>query len=135
MAAMPTSTGRTASEASQHQVVPLAARTAAPSPAVFYFENVGNATGFRLYINSTAASTSSTTVTIAFNDYKANVYFDVLASAAITAAGQVILEVSPSAATVANVSLQRQVGRGVRVTIAHGNSNSHTYSVTAEWLP
>lgn len=131
----PTSTGRTASEASQQALVPLAARTAAPVPAVFYLENVGNASGIRLYINSTAASTSSTTVTIAFTDYKTSVYFDVLASAAITASGQVILEVSPYVAAATNLAAIRRVGRGVRVTVAHGNSNSHTYSITSEWLP
>lgn len=135
MAQMPTSTGRTSSESSQRQVVPLAARTAAPDPAVFYRENVGNYAGIRLYINSTAAATSSTTVTIAFRDRKANVYFDVLTSAAITAAGQVILEVSPYVVTASNVSVVRRVGMDVRITIAHGNSNSHTYSITEEWLP
>lgn len=133
MALTSTSTGRTQSDASQQLLLDLAARVSSPSSV--FLENTGNAKGLRLYINTTASSTPSTVITISFTDYKKTVYYDVLASAAITSNGQVLMEVSPYAVAATNLSAQRCIGRGVRISFAHGNANSHTYSVTAEWLP
>lgn len=131
---MPTSTGRVASSANQQLLLPLEARTETPTPDSFLLENVGNASGIRLYVNSTAATSPQTHFYISLYDYKTGVAHDILENTVI-ASGKLVLEMSPYVDYDAGVSAVRRVGRGVKVTVWHENSGSHTYSLTAEWLP
>lgn len=131
---MNTGNGKSQSGPSQFAVFTSAARTATPTPG--YFENDGNARGVRIFVNTTAAGASPSTVfTIQVKDTKTGVFYDLLASAAVTGTGTLLLEVYPGFTNATNVRFNSHAGRGIRVTATHGNATSHTYSVTGEWLP
>lgn len=119
--------------ASTFRVLASAARTA--DAATSYFPNTENARGVRVYIETTASSSPSTTFSIQVKDPLNNVYHSVLTSAAVTGNGRVALEVYPGGAAVANLRSTYHIGRGFRVIGTAGNGNSHTYNMVGEWLP
>lgn len=117
----------------QFVVYPSAARTAAPTAATFY--NEGNFNTFQLYFVATAKSaTPSVTAKISLWDSKANAYVDVLTSAALTDVGSALLQVGGVGANVSNVTDMRHPGKRIKVTMAHGDSDELTYSVTGGWV-
>jgi hypothetical protein len=92
--------------------------------------------GVRIYIETTAAGTSPSTVfSIQVRDPLNDQWHSLISSAAITATGRATLEVYPGAGAVSNIVSGRSIGKGFRVAAAHGNSTSHTYNIVGEWLP
>ena len=88
----------------------------------------------RVYIETTAAGTSpSTTFSIQVRDPLNNQWHSLVTSAAVTSTGRTFLEVGPGVAAVANQSVGKYIGKGVRVYATHGNSTSHTYNIVGEW--
>lgn len=120
-------------QASQFRVLASAARTVTNSTGIF--RPPRDMRGIRIFIETTAASTSSTVFSIEVKDNLNSQWHALVSSAAVTATGRASLETGPGVAIIANVSTGRHVGSGVRVTATHGNANSHTYNIVGEWLP
>lgn len=91
--------------------------------------------GVRVYVNATdSAATPSVVFSIQVHDAVNDVYHTLLSSAAVTGAGTAVLEVSPGAGVVANVSTGGNIGTGFRVNCNAADADSLTYSVIGEWL-
>ncbi len=108
-----------------------AARTATPTP--FTANDGGHPrVGGQFTINVTAIGAAPSVV---FNieglDPVSGVYYPILTSAAITATGTTVLRVYPGAANTANLSVSDYIPPQWRVRPVHGNSDSITYSMTA----
>lgn len=71
----------------------------------------------------------STVFTLEGKDPISGKYYTILASAAITAVGTVILRVFPGATVAANTGANDWIPAAWRIRNAHGNANSVTYSV------
>jgi len=111
-----------------------AARTATPTATDQ--DNIEGYRGLIVFIDMTAAGSSpSTTFTIQGKEPYGDEYYDILASAAQTSTGNVVLKVFPGATASANTVANDHLPRIWRVSCAHGNTTSHTYSVTACLLP
>lgn len=94
-----------------------------------------NARGVEVVIDVTAVPTVETvTFTIEGKDPTSGKYYTLLASAALSAAGTVVLRVYPGAATTANLSANLPVPRAWRVKVVHSASGSFTYTVGANLL-
>lgn len=88
--------------------------------------------GAHITIDTTAAGTSpSTTFTVQGKDNTSGVYYTILASAAITGTGTVVLRIYPGLTASANTVANDILPDTWRVIATHGNSTSHTYSVGA----
>lgn len=112
-------------------IFPSLARTASPTPV--QFDDGTNARGgAHIVINTTAVSGASSVV---FNIEGfaplANVWYTLLASAAITATGTVRLTVNPYITNSANVAASDVLPPVWRVRPVHGTADSTTYSVEA----
>lgn len=116
-------------------VLPSAARTA--SPDTQEFEALGvDYNGLHLVIDVTAINlTPSITVTVAGVDRLSGKVYTVLASAAITAAGTTVLKVGPGLTAAANLVANDSLPPIFRVTVAHGDADSITYSVAGQLCP
>lgn len=91
--------------------------------------------GVRVHINVTAiAASPSVVATVQGKDPVTGDYYDLLASAAITAAGDTWLVVYPGATAAANAAANSALPPVWRVNLVHGDADSITYSVTAELL-
>lgn len=129
-----TNSGRTQGQPASFAILSSAARTATPSTSLF--ENPGNYRGVRIYIEATAASaTPSVVLTVQVKNHKSGTYHTVLTGAAITGISDNCYEVYPGEALVTNIVASRHVGRGIKVVLTHGDSDSITYRVDGEWLP
>lgn len=114
-------------------VLPSAARTATPDSQEF--EVVGNVPfeGLHLVIDATAVtSTPSITVTVAGVDRVSGKVYTILASAAIATVSTTVLRVGPALTAAANLVANDYLPAVFRVTVAHGNANSITYSVAGQ---
>ena len=88
--------------------------------------------GAHITIDTTAAGTSPSTVfTVQGKDETSGGYYTILASAAITGTGTVVLRVYPGLTAATNVTANDILPKTWRVLATHGNSTSHTYSVGA----
>lgn len=111
-------------------VLPSAARTAAPDSQEF--RNLGRAQGLVVVVNATAKSaTPSVTVTISGVDVFTGATWTILTSAAITDAGTTVLKVHPGITVASNVAVADVLPQAFRISCAHGDSDSLTYSVSA----
>jgi hypothetical protein len=91
-----------------------------------------SAVGLALRIDVSAiAATPSVVFTIQGWDAAANEWFDILASAAVTATGTTMLRVDPRMAAAANLTAQSGLFPVMRLAPVHGDADSITYSVTA----
>lgn len=91
--------------------------------------------GVRIHIDATAAAaTPSVVFTLQGKDEITGDYYDLLASAAVTATGDTFLLYAPGAATTANVSAPGQLPAVWRVKVAAADADSLTYALTAEML-
>lgn len=100
----------------QKTIYASAARTATPAAVI---DNPGYDTTLRVVLDLTAFTTAaSLTVTIDTLDQLTNKWVNVATGTAITAVSTVGL-------------LATGLAGPYRVTVTHGNGNSHTYSVTA----
>jgi hypothetical protein len=90
-----------------------------------------NARAIELIVDLTAFVTAaSLTGSIDLKDPNSGKYINLITGAAIVANGTQRLRVSPDLAAVANAIAQDHAPAVFRVRIAHGNANSHTYSVS-----
>lgn len=91
--------------------------------------------GVRVHINATAsAATPSVVFTIQGKDQVTGDYYDLLASAAVTGAGDTYLLLYPGAAVTSNVSANAVLPPHWRVKAVAGDADSLTYGITAELL-
>ena len=91
--------------------------------------------GLHLIIDVTAtAVTPSIVVTIQGKDYLSGKYYTILTSAAITATGTTVLRVYPNATAAANTAVNDFLPANWRVSVAHADSDSITYSIAANLL-
>lgn len=112
-----------------------AARTANPT-AMDDQTNEKRNRGIRVVINVTAVtSTPSVVFTIQGKDIVSGEYFTLLASAAITGTGTTVLVVYPGLTASANAVANNVLSSVWRVIAVHGDSDSITYSVSADPLP
>lgn len=116
--------------AASYDVLPSAARTASVnSPS---FPGVGGRT-LTVIIDATAsAATPSVVFTIERYNPVGGDWTAVLASAAVTGAGNTVLVVGPGVTAVANAAANTSVPFTWRVTATAGDADSLTYSVYAE---
>lgn len=92
--------------------------------------------GVIVFIDCTAsADTPSVVFTIQGKEPKGNEYYTILASAAVTGAGNTTLKVFPGAPATANVSANDQLPLTWRLDATHADTDSITYAVTAVLLP
>lgn len=90
-----------------------------------------NAKALEVILDLTAFTTAaSLTVTIDLKDPNSGKYINILTGAAIVANGTQRLRISPHLAAVANQVANDHVPATFRITVTHGNANSHTYSLT-----
>jgi hypothetical protein len=110
-------------------VLASAARTATNNSADF---TNYNGRGLHVVIDATAASaTPSVVATIQGKDELSGKYYTILASAAITGISTTILKVYPGITAAANLSVSDILPRTWRVSVAHGDADSITYSIGA----
>lgn len=89
-----------------------------------------NARGIQLVIDVTAVVADPSVVfTIQGKDPSSGKYYTLLASAAIVGTGTTVLRIFPSATVTANVSANDFIPRTWRVSVAHADADSITYSV------
>lgn len=90
--------------------------------------------GVRVRINVTAiVSSPSVVATIQEYESVGGNWITLVSSAAIVATGRTVLIVFPGCVAVANKVLNEPLPRTWRVNMAHGNANSITYSVDADY--
>jgi hypothetical protein len=113
------------------QVLASAARTATNNSA----DQTNNfARGVRVTIDVTAlAATPSVVFTIQGKTQQGD-YYTLLDSAAVTATGNTEMVVHPQITAVANAVAKNALGNKWRVLATHGDADSITYSVYAEYL-
>lgn len=117
----------------QQIVLASAARTASVDSATF--ANSGYR-GLHLIIDATAAAaTPSVVFTIQGYSPLGDDYYTILASAAITGAGTTVLRVYPGLTAAANAVANDVLPHLWRVSVAAGDADSLTYSVSAILLP
>jgi len=116
----------------QVTVLASAARTATTQSADQF--NSGHK-GVRVHINATAsAATPSVVFTVQGKDDITDDYYTLLASAAVTGAGDTFLLVYPTATAGANTAANLALPAVWRVDCTAADADSLTYSVTAELL-
>ena len=113
----------------EETILASAARTATTNSADF---TNYNARGAHFIVDVSAiAATPSITVTIQGKDPISSNYYDILVSSALTATGTTILKVYPGIGQVANGAASDILPRTFRVSVAHADTDSITYSVGA----
>ena len=113
-----------------YEVLPSAARTATVSSPKFPGAQADTLT---VAIDVTAiVATPSVVFTIERYNPVADDWTAVLASAAVTAAGNTVMQVGPALTVVPNSQESESIPLTWRVTATHGDADSITYSVYAE---
>lgn len=108
------------------QVLMASAARTATSTVSF----VSGSLGCLLFINVTAsAATPSVVFTLQGVDPGSDVAYTILASAAITGAGQTILRVHPELTAAANTIAKDMLPQGLKLVATHADADSITYSV------
>lgn len=91
-----------------------------------------NGRGLHLVIDVTAiAATPSVVFSIQAKDPISGKYYNLLSSSAITGVGTTVLRIYPGLLVVANLASNDVLPRVFRVSAAHGDADSITYSVAA----
>lgn len=113
----------------QVNVLASAARTADPTAVDI---NTANHRGLIVLLDVTAiAATPSITVNIDGYDHNADETWTLLDGAAVTAVSHNVYRVYPGIAETANVAADDVLPLFVRVSVAHGDTDSITYSIDA----
>lgn len=108
--------------------LPSAARTTAPDTQEF--ELPSRARALHLVIDATAiTATPSITVTVSGVDRVSGKTYTLLAGAAITAVSTQILKIGPALTASANAVANDYLPPIIRVSVAHGDADSITYSI------
>lgn len=84
-------------------------------------------------INITAGAALSIVFKIQGWDQGSDTFYDILASAALTGAGQTVLKVFPGATAAANLAVNDIIPGVFRVRAEHGNATAATYTVTGNF--
>lgn len=109
-------------------LLPSAARTATPTPDTIFVPK--GARGVKFVIVTTAGTPSpGTTPTIRYLSPVDAAAITLLAGVAITGSGTVILTVHPDATAAANTVAKDGLPNKIQLNMAHGDADSHTYSV------
>lgn len=106
-----------------------AARTTHTASNVLYSDG---ARGIRFDLNISAFTGTSITFTVQFYDFAAATWRTLLASAALSATGAVVLQITPDLAASANLIAQAILPERIRV-LPSGTITSVTYSMGATW--
>lgn len=117
-----------------HTVYASAARTTTPDTEEL--ELPGGVTYGMFVLNATAlTSTPSIVMKVEGVDRTTGTTWLILEDAAVTTAAptQSTLEIGPELADVANVSAKRHLPPVIRITVTHGDADSITYSVGANF--
>ena len=91
--------------------------------------------GVRVFIDVTVDPASASVVFSIEGKTPGSAYHSLLDSAAVTAVGLTVLELYPGIAAVANLAKSGFLPLTWRVNANHADTDSITYSVTAEALP
>ncbi len=92
--------------------------------------------GLHLVLDVTAIdATPSIVATIQGKDPISGEYYDLLASAAIATVSTNVLKLYPGITAAANAAVSDILPREWRVSVAHSDADSITYSVAAQLLP
>jgi hypothetical protein len=116
------------------QILPSAARSAAPAfPDFLNTPTIYD--GIEVALDLTAFTTAAS-LTINIQEWvpSKQAYVTVLSSPVIAANGTTFLRMFPMAAEVANLSRSAFLPKKWRVTVTHGNGNSHTYSLDVQLI-
>lgn len=113
------------------EVLPSAARTVTPDTVEVVVDRRGfNPNALIITVDVTAvAATPALTVTISRVDRVSGKLTDLLSSAVLALTGTVVLKVGPDLAAVANLVALDYVPSVFRITAAHGDADSITYSI------
>jgi hypothetical protein len=113
------------------QVLPSAARIADPDTQEFQVDRRGyGPRGLVLVIDATAVTaTPALTVTVSGVDRVSGKVYTILASTAIATAVTTILKIGPGLTAAANLVANDQIPPVFRITCAHGDADSITYSI------
>jgi len=112
----------------EETILASAARTATVNSADFINYN---AKGLHVILNISAlAATPSIVPTIQGKDPISGEYYDILVGAAITTTGINILKIYPGIIATPNASASDILPRTYRVSVAHADSDSITYSIS-----
>lgn len=116
----------------EQSVFASAARTATADSSDF---TNPDARGLHLIIDVTSVTlTPSVVFTISGKDPLSGKYYTLLTSAAITATGTTVLKLYPGLTAAANTVASDVLPRTWRVTATHGDTDSITFSVSANLL-
>lgn len=77
------------------------------------------------------AVSAAVTVTLARKDNASGKYIDILTSASITTVSTNTIRIGLGLPVTANISANEPLPNVVRITVAHGNANAVTYTVSA----
>ncbi len=112
-------------------VLASAARTSDPTAVDI---DASQHRGIIVFLDATAiAATPSITLSIDGYDHNADEVYTLLDGAAVTAVSHNVYRVYPGIAETANVAADDVLPGIVRISVAHGDADSITYSVDA-WL-
>lgn len=121
---------RVSNSAGHFTVYESAARTAAPVDTMEY--EVAGYRGLVLVIDATAVTaTPALTVSILGVDRASGKTYTILASTAIATAVTTVLRVGPGLTAAANLVASDVLPPVIRISAAHGDSDSITYSIGA----
>lgn len=117
--------------ASYFEVLPSAARTTAPDTQEFALDRRGfSGSGLVLTIDATAVTaTPALTVTVSGVDRVSGKIYTILQSAVIATAVTTVLKINVGATVAANLATNEALPPVFRITCAHGDSDSITYSI------
>jgi hypothetical protein len=120
-----------ASSALYFEVLPSAARTTAPDTQEFEIQGRGyEYNGVHLVIDATVVTATQTlTVTVSGVDRVSGKIYTILTSAAVTAAGTVVLKIAPNLTAAANLAVNDYLPPVFRISVAVANGLTATYSI------
>ena len=110
---------------SDFQVYASAARTGTPTATVY--DNPAHLGVVALIHCTASAATPSVVFTI--QGELGGVYYDILASAAVTGAVDIVMRVYPGLVAVANLAISHPLPRRWRILATHADADSITYNV------
>lgn len=116
----------------QFPILPSAARTTTPDTVEFRTEG---AEGLIVAVAATAATdTPAVTVTV-YGVLPDDTTYEIGATAAITGTGVTVLMIHPALTAVSNAKISALIPDRIRVTAAHGDADSLTYSIYGVLTP
>jgi hypothetical protein len=116
---------------SYRELFPALARTATPTASAWDDKSHTRLGGHIVIRTSAITAAPSVIPTVEAQDPLSQQWYTLLTGAAITATGLVVLRIYPGVASVANLSVPDFIPPIWRLSMTHGNSDSITYSASA----